>query len=438
MKKINEDIIKAVTEAARIEDVVGDFMPLRRAGVNLTGLCPFHDDRHDGNFIVRPSTISADRGGNSYRCFTCDKRGNVVKFLMEAERMTFPDAIRYLGRKYCIEVDDVPLNWIPPPPRPTPPPLPVLEIPRRYVSRTMEIARETVPTLTQWLRQLPWSDEQRTRLDTTLWQYCVGGWRDGRVAFWLIDHEGVPRTAKLMKYQADGHRDKQAHPSWLHNQDGVRDRLKPDDHTIRKPLFGSHLLRRYPQAAVNIVESEKTALIMANFYGMDGRQLWLACGGLSHLRMEAMQPLIDQERQVWLWPDRDGVMQWGDVAEKLGSDSVKVYTQFLDTFWLPEDGDKADCADITIRMLRNPEWKPERVAVTQQQTEQQQVETSAERPDGVSDEEWREHMKLMQALNAEVATYGDEPFTDMEEMYDPRVRQWREALRNSHRPNITT
>ncbi|MBQ1572171.1 MAG: hypothetical protein IIZ78_13675, partial [Clostridiales bacterium] len=69
MPKISEDIIRAVTDRARIEDVVSDFVTLRKAGVNLTGICPFHDDKHDGNFIVRPSTISEERHGNTYRCF---------------------------------------------------------------------------------------------------------------------------------------------------------------------------------------------------------------------------------------------------------------------------------------------------------------------------------------------------------------------------------
>ena len=68
MPKISEDIIRAVTDAAKIEDVVGDFVTLRKAGVNMTGICPFHDDKHDGNFIVRPSTISEKNHGNTTKC----------------------------------------------------------------------------------------------------------------------------------------------------------------------------------------------------------------------------------------------------------------------------------------------------------------------------------------------------------------------------------
>lgn len=357
MPKIPEEIIRRIQDVAKVEDVVGDFVTLRKAGVNYTGLCPFHEDRHTGNFIVRPSTISEKRGGNTYRCFVCDKKGGPVTFLMEHERLSFPDAIRWLGRKYCIEVDNVPLNYTPPPPRPAPPPLPPLLIPRSYVRRTMEVANEREVTFIDWLRQLPWDTEQRARLNEVLWMYCVGGWRDGRVVFWMIDHEGNPRAAKLMKYYPQGHpkyghRDKEAHPGWIYNQDGVRQRLDPERHEILKPLFGSHLLRRYPQAVVNIVESEKTAIIMANYYGDLQSQLWLACGGLKHLKLDSMQPLIDQGRTVWLWPDKDGREAWQEVCDKLGYDKCRVYTHFFDTCWTEADGDKADVADIAIRMMR--------------------------------------------------------------------------------------
>ena len=332
MPKIRDDVVRAVIDRAKIEDVVGEFVTLRKAGVNMTGICPFHDDKHDGNFIVRPSTISEKNHGNTYRCFVCDAKGGPVQFLMNAERMTFPDAIRWLGRKYCVEVDDVPVNWTPPPPRPTPPPPPVLEIPRSWVRRTMDLAVPDKILFLYWLWMLPWSEQQRARLSETLWTYCVGGWRDGRVVFWGIDHEGVPRAAKLMRYVEDGHRDKTQHPGWIYNQEGCREICDPDNHTIVKPLFGAHLLKRYPDAIVNIVESEKTALIMANFYGQLDRQLWIACGGLKHLHLDSMQPLIDMGRTVWLWPDKDGVDEWQKLADKLGSDRVNIYTKFFETY----------------------------------------------------------------------------------------------------------
>lgn len=408
MPKIPDDVVKRITDLARIEDVVGDFVTLRKAGVNLTGICPFHDDKHDGNFIVRPSTVSEKRGANTYRCFVCDKKGGPVTFLMEHGHMTFPDAIRWLGRKYNEPVDDIPLNYTPPPPRPTPPPLPVLEIPRSYVKRTMDIATWGEVTFRNWFMALPWDIEQLARAHGTLWQYCVGGWSDGRVVFWQIDHTGVPRSAKLMRYLPDGHRDKTVHPGWIYNQDGCRQQLRPDEHEIIKPLFGSHLLAKYPNAVVNIVESEKTAVIMANYYGGFDSQIWLACGGLKHLQLDSLQPLIDQGRTIWLWPDRDGREAWQEVCDKLGYDKCQVYTNFLDTCWKEADGDKADVADIAIRMMTTGD--------TPRESTKQESSISPEQQELIDTLGW-------------VEVHGDEPFIDQDEIVDPELRRIREIFR---------
>lgn len=415
MPKISDDIVRAVTDAAKIEDVVGDFVDLKKAGINLTGICPFHDDHNAGNFIVRPSTLSQGATGrNTYKCFVCDKKGGPVQFLMEAERMTFPDAIRYIGKKYNIDVDDLPLNWTPPPPRPIPPPKPVMEIQRSWVAKTMRVDYNR-NIFTYWFLMLPWSDVQRKRLNDTLWQYCVGGWADGRVVFWQIDHDGIPRTAKLMKFYPQGHpkfghRVKEEHPGWIHNQSGCRDICKPDEHTIIKPLFGAHLLKKYPKAAVNVVESEKTALVMANYYGNLDKQLWLACGGLKHMTLESMQPLIDQGRKVWLWPDKDGIDDWQKLRDKLGSDKVQLYTRFFDSCWTEEDGDKADIADIAIRMMRDPDFKPRK-------TDEQSVEAAPLTTDDL------------------IPWSSDEPFLNADELADPQVHEWRMILRERYNFN---
>jgi len=444
MPKISDDIIRTVLEQAKIEDVVGDFVTLRKAGVNMTGICPFHDDQHDGNFIVRPSTISEKNHGNTYRCFVCDAKGGPVQFLMNAEHMTFPDAIRYLGKKYCIDVDNIPLNWTPPPPRPVPPPPPPLAMERKWVKQLMTGYNQNNFTL--WYGRLPWNEHQLARMKQTLWEYCVGCWHDGRVVFWQIDHEGIPRAAKLMKYLPDGHRYKEKKgeknaTGWLYNQDGYRDACQPQDHTILHPLFGAHLLKRYPEAKVNVVESEKTALIMANYFGNPDQQLWLACGGLKFLKIESMQPLIDQGRTVWLWPDKDGVKGWEEVADKLGSPNVQVYTKFFDACWEPEDGDKADIADIAVRMLYHPDWVPREVeeqGVTNQNAtaSDQSGETLPPPPEGVSEAEWLEHLAILKQISDyDIIHPQDEPMIDPEELRDPQLHQWREVLRQKYNFN---
>jgi hypothetical protein len=281
---------------------------------------------------------------------------------------------------------------------------------------------------TYWYGMLPWSQEQRARMQQTLWMYCVGCYKDGRVVFWQIDHTGIPRAAKLMRYETNGHRyhEKKGEKNstgWLYNQDGYRDVCQPSEHTILKPLFGAHLLKRYPQARVNIVESEKTALVMANFYGDPDKNLWLACGGLKFLSIEAMQPLIDQKREVWLWPDKDGLDEWVKLRDKLGYDGIKIYETFLTDWWKEEDGPKADCADITIRMMSRPE-----------------TATRNEQPKGegkVKDTPQGESVGVLPSDIGLIEWNTDEPFIDPDEYLDPRVHQWREILRRRYNFNKT-
>ena len=358
MAKIPDDIIKAVLDATKIEDVISDFVKLRKAGVNLTGICPFHDDQHDGNFIVRPSTISQERGGNTYRCFACDAKGDAVKFLMDHENMTFVDAIRWLGKKYNIEVDDVPIDWTPPPPRPTPPPLPTLYIPISIVKSRTSLENNT---LVEWIRTgIKWDTVQRKRVDEVLTAYLVGSSVYGHTIFWQIDNEGKVRTGKMMKYRQDGHRDKVA--AW--NFDYIhaalfRDQRHPEyDDTkmeVRQCLFGLHLLNHYKYKdvaqTVCIVESEKTALLMAIAYGNNAKQVWMACGGLGSLNATRLAPLIADHRNIILYPDRDGIEAWRQKAEQLHYDRVTIDTTPVTQWWRPEDGEKADIADVVIRIL---------------------------------------------------------------------------------------
>ena len=85
-------------DAARIDEVVSEFVTLRKRGVNLVGLCPFHDDKTP-SFYVSPSK-------GLCKCFACGKGGNPVHFIMEHEQLSYPDALRWLARKYHIEIQE--------------------------------------------------------------------------------------------------------------------------------------------------------------------------------------------------------------------------------------------------------------------------------------------------------------------------------------------
>ncbi len=99
---IPKEKVDQVLEAARIEEVVGDFVVLRRRGSNLLGLCPFHNEK-------TPSfTVSPAKG--IYKCFGCGKSGNSAGFIMDHEHFSFPEAVRYLARKYNIEIQEEELS----------------------------------------------------------------------------------------------------------------------------------------------------------------------------------------------------------------------------------------------------------------------------------------------------------------------------------------
>ena len=85
-------------DAANIVDVVSEFVTLRKAGVNYKGLCPFHNEKTP-SFVVSPSK-------GYCHCFSCGKGGNVVGFIMEHEQMTYPEALRWLAKKYNIEIHE--------------------------------------------------------------------------------------------------------------------------------------------------------------------------------------------------------------------------------------------------------------------------------------------------------------------------------------------
>ena len=93
---IDKATIDKIMDAANIVDVVSDFVSLRKAGVNYKGLCPFHDEKTP-SFVVSPSK-------GYCHCFSCGKGGNAVGFIMEHEQMTYVEALRWLARKYNIEI----------------------------------------------------------------------------------------------------------------------------------------------------------------------------------------------------------------------------------------------------------------------------------------------------------------------------------------------
>ena len=93
---IPQETVDRILDLATIEDVVGDFVTLKRAGASYKACCPFHNEKTP-SFVVTPSK-------GIYKCFGCGKSGTAVGFVMEHESMTYVEALRYLAKKYNVEI----------------------------------------------------------------------------------------------------------------------------------------------------------------------------------------------------------------------------------------------------------------------------------------------------------------------------------------------
>ncbi len=95
---ISRETIDRIFEAARIDEVVGEFVNLKKRGANLIGLCPFHNEKTP-SFTVTPAK-------GIYKCFGCGKAGNAVGFIMDHEHYSYPEALKYLAQRYHIDIEE--------------------------------------------------------------------------------------------------------------------------------------------------------------------------------------------------------------------------------------------------------------------------------------------------------------------------------------------
>ena len=309
MDKIIEQKIK---DAASVVDVIGDFYELKKKGVNYQCLCPFHNDRHMGSFVVSPRK-------NTYSCYSCGAHGDAIEFLMMKQGLTYPDALRWLAKKYNIVIpDDAHDEWSDRLNN-------IIEKAKQAEARRLENIQQAktlyLPletpaelmkntgssNLVRWLYSLPWNDEQRGRLPKMIRNYAVGVSRDGLTVFWQIDEQARVHTGKMMRYKPDGHRDKDSDYNfdWVHSKLFRQGIYNQEEYDYETCLFGQHLLPTRPDATVCLVESEKTALVMA---AVHPEHLWLATCGSGGLNAQKCQCL--KGRRVVLFPDSGCLEKW--------------------------------------------------------------------------------------------------------------------------------
>lgn len=146
-------------------------------------------------------------------------------------------------------------------------------------------------------------------------------WNGGTTIFWEVDNNGMVRTGKLIKYSNDGHRIKGKN-NWVHSI------LNIEDFNLKQCFFGEHLISKFPNKNIAIVESEKTAIIASAFHPS---LIWLASGGAEGINTEKVIPL--EGRNVILFPDssKDSriYQKWSEKAKQFGfevSDYLEHYT----------------------------------------------------------------------------------------------------------------
>lgn len=196
--------------------------------------------------------------------------------------------------------------------------------PLEWAERAME--RES--TFSLWFMSLPWDDELKKKV---LAEYYVGATeydvfvdrqnRGKAAVFWMIDEQQRVHDAKLIAYNPDGHRVE----GWGNSMRSicVKKKKGPQLEQTEKVLFGLHLIDRYPEKTVYIVESEKSALICACQFP---QHLWLATGGCGNLQASKLKPLMN--RKIVVCPDSGEYRKWCERMKESGHQHYNVLDIF--------------------------------------------------------------------------------------------------------------
>ena len=360
MPKIKDNIEQRIKDAAKVTDVIQDAgYTLHRQGSAYKCLCPFHDDRHIGSFIVNERK-------NYYKCFSCGAKGDAIKFVQEYHHLEYRDALLYIAAMYNIYVEEdehyeqmrakreeYKKTFVPREPLP----------PTKMVYWNAEIVKpylhhEDANNLLRWMLSLPMRDEHRRNLKNAIQLYLVGTSMKGYTAGWTVfpqvDDQMRLRDMKLMAYKPDGHREKRADgtgkANWMRAMLEKAGKFDPDTQHVEHCLFGLHLAPMFPKAEICLVESEKSAVLCAAFTDPNER-LWMATGGMQFFKPDMLAPLIRAKRDIVLYPDYDGYEAWEEAAKVIDYPRMSI-SQKPRELHIMADGPKADIADIMVRTMQ--------------------------------------------------------------------------------------
>lgn len=146
-------------------------------------------------------------------------------------------------------------------------------------------------------------------------EYLVGTSTNGRTIFWQIDQQRRIRTGKTILYdRRTGKRDRTQNPSWVHAELKKTGELSAN-FNLETCYFGEHLLEKYPKWPLAIVEAEKTAFLASICKGVFPDLVWLGCGGVTYLNVDALER-VGRGRKIVLYPDAGAFEQWEVIAEQ--------------------------------------------------------------------------------------------------------------------------
>jgi hypothetical protein len=313
-------------QSARQTDVafvVGQYIDIKRKGSNYVGLCPFHDERSP-SFVVSPSR-------NQYKCFGCGASGDPIKFVMQYQSKTFPEAVKILTGGGYLDADQ--------PARRQQYVAPITDyFSRDAMEATKAGALET--NLFKWLK----TQFTAIQIEALQKQFDIGG-KGERVIFWQVDKAGRVRTGKVMAYnQVTGKRSREVLPSWMHQAESFN---------LSQCFFGESQLMDSSRIndLICIVESEKTALIAATYWP---EYIWMASGGVNNMTKGKFEAL--RGRNVKLYPDAKLSLdqkptpyeEWTQLAIELNRQGFSVtVSDWIENKATPEEkGSGYDLADF--------------------------------------------------------------------------------------------
>lgn len=191
-------------------------------------------------------------------------------------------------------------------------------------------------------------------IERVMRDYCIGATNDRKAVFWQIDINGRVRTGKVIAYNAEnGHRIKEVSPDWIHSILKKRNEL-PTEWELSQCLFGEHLLKKYPDKVVALVEAEKTAIICSAIFP---KYVWLSVGSVQNLSskegskgLEMLKVLSG--RKVIIYPDADGFEKWLEASRNLSFIKCRVSDIIEKNATKEEKAQKIDIADWIINQLQ--------------------------------------------------------------------------------------